>query len=87
MKRRIFSVQQNNHNGHIYIRVMQHIPILICFFLEKIAIKPLFSTRTYSTVKSDQKIRFSETISFKRFLNVILVLKVSLTNSEFFQKF
>ena len=40
-----------------------------------------------STVKSDQKFRFSETISFKRFLNVILVLKVSLTNSEFFQKF
>ena len=35
----------------------------------------------FSTVKSDQKIRFSETISFKRFLNVILVLKVSLTNS------
>ena len=24
VKRRIFSVQQNNHNGHIYIRVMQH---------------------------------------------------------------
>ena len=41
----------------------------------------------FSTVKSDQKFRFSETISFKRFLNVILVLKVSLTNSEFFQKF
>ena len=40
-----------------------------------------------STVKSDQKFRFSETISFKRFLNVILVLKVSLTNAEFFQKF
>ena len=39
------------------------------------------------TVKSDQKFRFSETISFKRFLNVILVLKVSLTNAEFFQKF
>ena len=41
----------------------------------------------YSTVKSDQKFRFSETISFKRFLNVILVLKVSLTNAEFFQEF
>ena len=40
-----------------------------------------------STVKSDQKFRFSETISFKRFLIVILVLKVSLTNAEFFQKF
>ena len=48
---------------------------------------PIHDIPSLSTVKSDQKFRFSETISFKRFLNVILVLKVSLTNAEFFQKF
>ena len=81
VKRRIFSVQQNNHNGHIYIRVMQHIPILKCFFGENRKKKPLY---VYAYVVKIGFSKFSQKVSFlrhmlisKSYINVIIAVILS----------
>ena len=71
---------QNNHNGHIYIRVMQH-HISYNAFLDKIAKKLLY---VYTYVVKIGFPEFSQKVSFlrhmllsKSYINVVIAVVLS----------